>query len=275
MKNTIKLLCKCLLVVLFFLMTPFFEGVVQHLSMSDYTYFSQFNPFKNASLVNSLNILPVVSKEHIPMRETDIDELTPVPPIYPSNNEKKRIYIYSTHQSETYADSGNVIEASLLLKAKLENYGYDVIVESGDFVATLKEAGLDYNSSYLISRNFLIDALVEQGDFDFILDFHRDSLPREKTFIEKDGKSYAVLMPVIGVLSDHTDKIQAMAQTIYDKSNQLLNGIMKPPLLREAYYNQDVSEKMILIEVGSDTNTYQEVVNSVDILATALKEVMQ
>ena len=45
-------------------------------------------------------------------------------------------------------------------------------------------------------------------------------------------------------------------------------------MTREAYYNQDMSDKMLLIEVGSDNNTFDEVKNSVDILALGIAQIL-
>ena len=45
---------------------------------------------------------------------------------------------------------------------------------------------------------------------------------------------------------------------------------MKKTMVREAYYNQQVNENMVLIEVGSNNSTFEEVSNSVDVLAQAL-----
>lgn len=148
-----------------------------------------------------------------------------------------------------------------------------MVVEEKDFKKALNEQGLDYNDSYLISRNAVNDALMEHGGFDLMIDFHRDSLPRDNTFITSDGKNYAKLMCVLGGLSNHLSIIKERGGILFDKSNEQINGIMKPLLIREAYYNQDMSENMILIEVGSDQNTYQEVVNSLEILVNAVMKI--
>ena len=51
---------------------------------------------------------------------------------------------------------------------------------------------------------------------------------------------------------------------------QVQPGIMKKTMVREAYYNQQVNENMVLIEVGSNNSTFEEVSNSVDVLAQGL-----
>ena len=78
------------------------------------------------------------------------------------------------------------------------------------------------------------------------------------------------MMFVIGGLSGRSDETQALAQTLYDKIEQIQPGIMKQTMTREAYYNQQMSENMILIEVGTNNNTFEEVENSVGVLAEGI-----
>lgn len=75
-------------------------------------------------------------------------------------------------------------------------------------------------------------------------------------------------------LTDNSYEITKTASTLYDSCNALVGGIMKNTMTREAYYNQDMSDKMLLIEVGSDNNTFDEVKNSVDILALGIAQIL-
>ena len=48
-------------------------------------------------------------------------------------------------------------------------------------------------------------------------------------------------------------------------------GIMRSDFFREtAIYNQDYTERMLLIEVGGHQNYYNEITNSLEILAQAI-----
>lgn len=270
MKDIAKLVMKIFLVLLFLVLSPLTSAwnLLSDQWFSHLITYPASTQFK-FELSDAVNMLEIVYKEDIPMRETDI-EPTPVPELPQDPIQKGSVYIYSTHQSEAYLDGKTVYDASLYLETLLEAEGFDVTVESMDFMQALKDQGLNYNESYLISRNALIDALVEHSGYDLIIDFHRDSLPRESTYIEANGKNYAKMMSVIGGLSEHADVIIQNAQLLFDNSNIAVDGIMKPALIREAYYNQDISENMLLIEVGSDQNTYDEVVNSVEVLASAI-----
>ena len=46
-------------------------------------------------------------------------------------------------------------------------------------------------------------------------------------------------------------------------------------MVREAYFNHDVSTNMVLIEVGSDHTTFEEVENSTELLAKAIVQYLR
>ena len=48
---------------------------------------------------------------------------------------------------------------------------------------------------------------------------------------------------------------------------------MKPVYTIASTYNQDLSNNIMLIEFGSDQNYYQEVINSIEIVAKAISEI--
>ena len=277
MKKSFIICFKLLLLCFFLLMTPFIAGLKS--MFSDNHWFSTFlytgQTLQLPEITSAMNMMVMVKKEDIPQREIDIEELPPVPLIEEEINLDKTVYIYSTHQQEAYMDQNTVVEASLHLASLLEEKGIHVQVESADFALALQEQGLNYNDSYLISRNYLIDALMSGKGYDLIVDFHRDSLPRESAYVNANGKNYAKMMCVLGGLSENHTHIYERTMTLFDKSNAYVDGIMKSTMNREAYYNQDIHENMMLIEVGSDQNTYEEIENSVQILADAITEMLK
>lgn len=192
----------------------------------------------------------------------------------PAADTGKKVYIYNTHQSEAYADGETVMDAAAILGNELEKKGIHVVLETADFGAYAKSKGWDYNQSYAVSYAYLNDALVNYGGFDLIIDLHRDAIPREASYLEADGKTYAKLMPVIGGLSDNTPVITDRASTLSDIMNAKVSGIMRSTMTREAWYNQQVSDKTILIECGGDVNPFDEVKNSMGVLADGIYDLL-
>lgn len=184
----------------------------------------------------------------------------------------KKVYIYNTHQSEAYEGGETVMDAAAVLGNALEQQGVHVVLETADFGAYAKANGWDYNQSYAVSYNFLNDALVDYGGFDLIIDLHRDAIPREASFLDVDGIRYAKLMPVVGGLSNNADAVTKRASTLSDIIESKVHGMMRSTMIREAYYNQQVSDKTILIECGGDVNPFDEVKNSMQVLADGIVE---
>lgn len=296
MKTSFQIFIKLCALVLFFACTPFLEGIkttVNEQTLAKHLVYTNLD-IEPVDLQDSLNVISVpktenaLKTENVPIEETETPLPNEVPaepieekenppvidPIQPQPIKDKSIYIYNTHQQEAYIGELTVYNAAQVLADKLRTLGYTVIVEDGDFVKYGQENEMDYNMSYQISRKFITDAIMNNGGFDLIIDFHRDSVPRESTYITVNGIDYAKMMCVIGGLTDNSYEITKTASTLYDSCNALVGGIMKNTMTREAYYNQDMSDKMLLIEVGSDNNTFDEVKNSVDILALGIAQIL-
>lgn len=291
MKTTFQIVIKLLVLVLFFACTPFMEGIKATLNeqtLAEHLVYTNLD-IEPGNLQDSLNVISVPKADPKPPAsqpepqpenkvvesDPEVSEPAPIEEVISQQPAKnKSIYIYSTHQQEAYIGDLTVYNASQILADKLRILGYTVIVEEGDFVKYGQENDMDYNMSYQISRKFITDAIMNNAGFDLIIDFHRDSVPRESTYITVNGVDYAKMMCVIGGLTDNAYEITKRASTLYDSCNTMVSGIMKNTMTREAYYNQDMSDKMLLIEVGSENNTFDEVKNSVDVLALGIAQIL-
>lgn len=190
--------------------------------------------------------------------------------VVPQITSDKKVYIYNTHQQEQYQENKSVVDASVELSNLLQSAGVQVVYETNDFPTYLRNKGLDYNYSYQASYFYLNEALVNYGGFDLIIDFHRDSVPRESSYVTINDKSYAKMMFVVGGLSKNVEQATALANDLTTRVNGIQDGVMKSVMSRESYFNQEVANNMVLIEVGSDQNTYEEVKNSTNLLAQAI-----
>ena len=182
-----------------------------------------------------------------------------------------RIYLYNTHQSEEYIDGMTIKEVTNIFAQMLRSEGFEVVFETADFLEQLHLLNKQYNQLYTISRVYLQEALIYHGPFDLIVDVHRDSTSRSVSVIEQDGVEYARLMFVVGEKSANAAGVRQLSQTYTDKMNQAFPGIMREPFSRQSQYNQDVSDNMLLLEVGSDQNTSSEALRSLRILVDVLK----
>lgn len=203
------------------------------------------------------------------------------------NKEEPLVYIYSTHDEEEYLSGylegynldANVISASLLLQDKLNNLGIKTIVEDSKVSVYRKNNNMNFYQSYQVSRNYILDTLKIYPNLKLIIDLHRDALEREATYIEVDGKKYAKVLFVVGqkystykdnlALSNKIDgylkkQIPSISKGIMMKNSEQQNGI----------YNQDINKNIILLELGSNNNTIDEIYNTIEVVAEAIKEAL-
>ena len=201
--------------------------------------------------------------------------------IKPNYIDKKPIlYIYNTHQGECYRkdffDTFNikntVIVASYILQEYLKSYGIVSIVEENNVADILHANGWKYGASYIASRMLLENSLKENPSLKFFIDIHRDSSKYEKTMTIIDGKKYARYLFVVGLENPGYEAnllyATSLNNMITEKYPTLSRGIMKKKGPRvNGVYNQDVSKNSILIEVGGQYNTIDEVNNTLKIIA--------
>lgn len=181
----------------------------------------------------------------------------------------KSIYIYNTHQSEEY-QTNSVIEGSKYLMKLLESKGYEVVYETNDFEKYKKEKNINYRYSYTVSRLFTKQAINDHGQFDMLIDFHRDSVQKSATTLSYNSKSYAKLMFVVGKTSSNYPITKTEAQKLASALNNKVPGISRGVYVKNNHYNQHVAKNMFLIEVGAHQNTYTEVKNSLVILSSVI-----
>ncbi len=205
-----------------------------------------------------------------------------------TKKENPTIYIYNTHQTEEYKPTSyleysvnpNVLMASYILEEQLSKKGHVVLVEEESVSKLRTTLGLNYAGSYKVTRSMMENAKKNNPTLKYYIDLHRDSLTRDKTTLTVDGKSYAKILFIVGLENsnyqenlDFTNKISDLlnqkvkwlSKGIYKKEGPLVNGV----------YNQDFSNRVILIELGGNENTIDEVYRSLIVLGEVLDEVIK
>lgn len=189
---------------------------------------------------------------------------------YIQNNfvDNPRVYIYSTHPNEKYIDN-TISYASLILQEKLNSLQVETIVEERSVVDYLEDNNLEFDDSYKATREFLSDKL-KTYDFDLIIDLHRDAV--NNTTVKINNEEYAKIMFVQNV--NYKDNI-ILANKLNDILNEKYSGITRG--IYNKYvdnFNQDLNNNVLLIELGGNTNTFNQVNNSIDALAYSIKELL-
>lgn len=181
----------------------------------------------------------------------------------------KKIHIYNTHQGEEY-DGYNVVLGANYLKDCLSSQGYQCDVESNDFEGYKAVHNIAYNKSYSVSKMYLEQSIQSNGGYDLIIDFHRDSISKELSTINHNGKSYAKIMFVVGKSSGKFDAVNQLSQQLSDIANTIVPKISRGVYVKQSHYNQGTSDNMVLIEVGAQSNTKEEIQATVEVIASTI-----
>lgn len=199
--------------------------------------------------------------------------------------EKSSILIYHTHTDEAYLKGDkdyvetstgrtldpdfSVVSVGKTLSDKLTEYGFNVIHDETDNVS----AG--FNKAYQTS----LKTIEKYSNVDIYIDLHRDAyMGREPNFLSHNGTEYAHVCFVVANGENYTHKPHwqenyKKAQIMTNKLNEICPGIAKEVIFRNARYNQHLSDCCLLIEMGNEQNTLEQVKASAEIVAQAFNEI--
>lgn len=189
---------------------------------------------------------------------------------------KYKVYLYNTHDLEQYKDfiqniKINVGNASLLLSNNLKSIGIDVIVEKQK-VSDLTNN--DLSKSFDASKT-LIENIIQNENIDLFIDLHRDDEKKEVTTLELNGKKYAKVKFVVGRKNKNYMLNYNLTELINRKIKEKYPDLTRGIVLNDNYtYNQELSEKIIFINIGGYENDIVEVKNTIDLLGPIIKEVL-
>lgn len=189
---------------------------------------------------------------------------------------KYKVYLYNTHDLEQYKDfiqniKINVGNASLLLSNNLKSIGIDVIVEKQK-VSDLTNN--DLSKSFDASK-ILIENIIQNENIDLFIDLHRDDEKKEVTTLELNGKKYAKVKFVVGRKNKNYMLNYNLTELINRKIKEKYPDLTRGIVLNDNYtYNQELSEKIIFINIGGYENDIVEVKNTIDLLGSIIKEVL-
>ena len=199
--------------------------------------------------------------------------------------DQPQILIYHTHSQEMYADSDpndvmtGVMGAGEYLKQLLEGYGFSVIHHMGQY-----DVG-DRDHAYSNAEDAIAQILEENPSIEVVIDLHRDAVEqhmvRNVNGVEMapvmffNGLSYTNALGNISYL----DNPNLKGNLAFSLQMQIAAEEYYPNLTRHIYlkgyrYNMHFREKTLLVELGSYTNTQEEIYQSLVPLADLLNKVL-
>ena len=195
------------------------------------------------------------------------------------------IYIYNTHDEEAYYNSYlnpyNIVPdvklASYYFQERLKDLGIESVVEKRKIKDVLEKNGWNYRYSYNASRVYLEEVSKNNPSIKYFIDLHRDSVGKDKTTTTINGKSYARVMFLVGLEHENYQKNLDLATRLNELISQFDSTLSRGIYQKEGpgvngIYNQDFNSNTILIEVGGQYNTIEEVANTIEVIARVLKD---
>ena len=207
-------------------------------------------------------------------------------------DDQPQILIYHTHSQETFADSrpgeraDTVIGLGDDLQELLEKqYGYEVlhITEAFD----MKEGCLERSRAYNYAEPVIAAALEEHPSIQVVIDLHRDGVNGSKRLVtEINGKPTAQIMFFNGLSRTKESGELTSLPNPYQAENlafsfqmeyeaeQYYPGFSRCIYLKGYRYNLHLRPRSVLLEVGAQTNTVEEVKNAMGPFSDILHKVL-
>ena len=110
-------------------------------------------------------------------------------------------------------------------------------------------------------------AKLVSDNLDAIFDVHRDAVPEEEYDRDIDGRDLVQIMMVIGHQNQNMNNNKSFAEGLKRVADANHPGLIKGILVAQGNFNQDLSPRAILIEVGAHTNSRQQAEESAALFA--------
>ncbi len=202
--------------------------------------------------------------------------------------EGPQILIYHTHSQEGFVDSVEgdasttiVGAGDRLAQILTEKYGFRVLHHTGQYDVEAR----DY--AYSNSLPAIEQVLAENPSIEVVIDLHRDAVAEgRKLMVNLQGKPTAQFMFFNGLSRTRSKGDISYLENPYVNDNlafsfqaQVACNEYYPGLARRIYlkayrYNMHLRAKCMLIELGAQTNTVEEIMNACDPLAHVLAKVL-
>lgn len=208
--------------------------------------------------------------------------------------EKTDVLIYHSHNMEAFLpllkntkdankavtsdERANVVGLGSKLSDALLQKGIGASQDKTNINKELLKREWTYSSSYKVSNEVVHTSAEANPNLKYFIDIHRDSARKDKTTATINGKTYARLYFIVGKENknyqanlEYTKKLNAKVE---EKYPGLSRGVfLKTKLEGNGVYNQDISNRAILVELGGVDNNLEELHRTVDALSEAFADI--
>ena len=198
-----------------------------------------------------------------------------------------QILIYHTHASEDFVDSvpgdpsTTIVGAGDCLTELLEGYGFRVLHDTGVY-------DQERDNAYEKALPAVEQILKENPGIEVVIDLHRDEMANDRRLVmDLQGRPTARFMFFNGLSYlrkqgeiSYLENPYILDNLAFSFQAQVLANEYYPGLTRKIYlkayrYNMHLCPKSMLIELGAQNNTVEEIMNACDPLAHVLAMVLK
>lgn len=165
---------------------------------------------------------------------------------------KKKVGVYHTHNDESYytpdgVDSvygkGGIHDVGKSLVSNLSKLGIETIYR--------EDLHLPHNSGAYTRSQVTASALLNSGA-QAIFDIHRDSTKRDYYLTKVNGKQMSAVRMVVGRSNANFEENKKFAYSIKSYADSVYKGLIKDIYIGKGNYNQQLSTKAMLFEMGCE-----------------------
>ncbi|MGI6413746.1 MAG: stage II sporulation protein P [Syntrophomonadaceae bacterium] len=187
---------------------------------------------------------------------------------------KPSVAIYHTHSDESYVPSdgkesikgsGGIYDVGRTMASRLRKLGFNVEYSDNNHNPHDVNA---YNRSRRTAA-----ALLKKNP-DVIIDIHRDAVPAKQYQAEVKGKNVTQIKMVVGRQNPNMKTNLEFAKRVKAVLDKQHPGLSKGILMGRGDYNQDLSPRSLLLEVGAHTNSKEEAQRAAALFADSIPTVI-
>ena len=164
---------------------------------------------------------------------------------------KKRVGMYHTHNDECYTQNdgtdsiygaGGIHDVGAKIKANLNDLGIEV-----DYSEDLH---LPHNSGAYTRSQVTASKLLNANKLDAIFDVHRDATPVSEYIATVNGVKMSKVRLVVGTGNQNYLENKEFAKSIKAYADEVYPGLIKDIYMGKGNYNQQLTPRSMLLEMG-------------------------
>ncbi|WP_026575624.1 stage II sporulation protein P [Bacillus sp. UNC438CL73TsuS30] len=208
-----------------------------------------------------------------------------------TNPAKKSVFIYQSHSYESFLpllqdakvpndaisndERVNVINVGQRLADDLMKKGIGVDHDKTNMTQELHKRGWQTPKAYTVSHQIVEAAAGNNNNLKYYIDIHRDDARANLTTKTINGEKYARLYFIVGKENKNYLENLALVKKLNSELETKYPGISRGIFLKtysegNGIYNQDISNKAMLMEVGGVDNNLDELYRTVDAFSEIL-----